>query len=78
MRRRTLDALRELNEEELERVGDPEIEARIDQFELAYRMQNTVPELMDISRESAEVLEEYGAQPGQASFYNNCLLERRL
>lgn len=78
VRRRTLDALRELNEEELERVGDPEIEARIDQFELAYRMQNTVPELMDISRESAEVLEEYGAQPGQASFANNCLLARRL
>ena len=78
VRRRTLDAVRELNEEEFERVGDPEIEARIDQFELAYRMQTTVPGLMDISQESAEVLEDYGAQPGQASFANNCLLARRL
>jgi len=78
VRRRTLDAVRELNEEELERVGDPEIEARIDQFELAYRMQTTVPELMDISKEPGAVIEEYGAQPGQASFANNCLLARRL
>jgi len=78
VRRRTLDALRDLNQEELERVGDPEIEARIDQFELAYRMQTTVPEVMDITQEPAEVLEEYGASPGQASFANNCLLARRL
>ena len=58
--------------------GDPEIEARIDAFQLAYRMQSSVPELMDISRESKEVLESYGAQPGKASFASNCLLARRL
>ena len=78
VRRRTLDALRRINTREHEAVGDPEIETRIDQFELAYRMQTTVPEVMDISRESADVLEEYGATPGQSSFANNCLLARRL
>jgi len=78
VRRRTLDALRRINTQEHEAVGDPEIEARIDQFELAYRMQTTVPEVMDISRESNDVLEEYGATPGQSSFANNCLLARRL
>jgi hypothetical protein len=78
VRRRTLDALRRLNRQEHIAVGDPEIEARIDQFELAYRMQTTVPEVMDISREPAHVLEEYGATPGQSSFANNCLLARRL
>jgi hypothetical protein len=77
-RRRTLDALRALNERELELFGDPETLTRISQYELAFRMQMSVPEVMDIRREPAAVIEEYAATPGQASFANNCLLARRL
>ncbi len=76
--RDTIDVLKQLNEERLGVVGDPEIAARINSYELAYRMQHTAPELMDISREPKEVLEMYGAKPGEASFANNCLLARRL
>ncbi|MEL6906437.1 MAG: DUF1501 domain-containing protein, partial [Planctomycetota bacterium] len=78
MRRRMLDALREANEEERRATGDPEVDARIAQYELAFRMQTSVPEVMDISSESPETLEAYGAVPGKASFANNCLLARRL
>ncbi|MCE9524722.1 MAG: DUF1501 domain-containing protein, partial [Planctomycetales bacterium] len=67
-----------LNEIELQEFGDPETLTRISQYELAYRMQIAVPEVMDISKESKESLEAYGAVPGQASFANNCLLARRL
>ncbi|WZO99404.1 DUF1501 domain-containing protein [Isosphaeraceae bacterium EP7] len=77
-RRRSLDALRALNETELERYGDPETLTRISQYELAFRMQMSVPEVMDIRQEPARVQEEYGAQPGASSFANNCLLARRL
>ena len=77
-RRRVLDTLRTLNEAQLADVGDPEIATRISQYELAFRMQESVPELMDISREPAPVLEAYGATPGDSSFANNCLLARRL
>jgi hypothetical protein len=78
VRRRSLDTLRRLNEYELEQFGDPETLTRINQYELAYRMQLAVPEVMDISREPAKMLERYGAKPGAASFANNCLLARRL
>ncbi len=78
MRRETLDAIRDLNEINLGRVGDPEISTRIAQYELAYRMQSSVPDLMDISREPREVHEMYGTEAGKASFANNCLLARRL
>lgn len=78
MRRRTLDALSDLNREAHTRSQDPETLARIEQYELAYRMQTSVPGVMDIKDEPAEILEEYGAQPGKASFANNCLLARRL
>jgi hypothetical protein len=78
MRRRTLDALRDLNEMEARRFGHPETSTRIAQYELAFRMQISVPEVMDIAREPAETLEAYGAKPGEASFANNCLLARRL
>ena len=78
VRRRSLDALRHLNEIELEESGDPETSARIEQYELAYRMQSAVPEVMDIRREPAELIESYGANPDKASFANNCLLARRL
>jgi hypothetical protein len=77
-RRRVLDAIEELNQAQLAEVGDPEIATRIAQYEMAFRMQTSVPELMDISRESAATLERYGAQPGKTSFANNCLLARRL
>ncbi|MDX1947523.1 MAG: DUF1501 domain-containing protein [Pirellulaceae bacterium] len=77
-RRRSLDALQKLNELELAEFGDPETLTRISQYELAYRMQIAVPEVMDISRESKETLAAYGAEPGKASFANNCLLARRL
>jgi hypothetical protein len=77
-RRRSLDALRRLNEYELEQFGDPETLTRISQYELAFRMQIAVPDVMDIGREPARVRELYGAQPGVSSFANNCLLARRL
>ncbi len=77
-RRRVLDTIQELNQSQLADVGDPEIATRINQYEMAYRMQTSVPELMDISKESKETLAMYGAQPGKASFNNNCLLARRL
>ncbi|MFI5459524.1 MAG: DUF1501 domain-containing protein [Isosphaerales bacterium] len=77
-RRRTLDALRQLNEYELAEFGDPETLTRISQYELAFRMQMSVPEVMDIRQEPEPILEEYGARPGAASFANNCLLARRL
>jgi hypothetical protein len=78
MRRKTLDALRDLNQEQANELGHPETATRIAQYELAFRMQTSVPEVMDISRESAATLEAYGAQPGESSFANNCLLARRL
>jgi hypothetical protein len=78
IRRGQLDDLRELNKIELENVADPEIATRIEAYEMAYRMQTSVPELMDISKEPKEVLEMYGAKPGAPSFANNCLLARRL
>lgn len=77
-RRRTLDALRELNEAEARQYGDPETLTRIEQYELAYRMQASVPEVFDIRRESEATRAMYGAKPGEGSFANNCLLARRL
>jgi uncharacterized protein (DUF1501 family) len=78
MQRRSLDALKELNQQRFGVMGDPEISTRINSFEMAYRMQSSAPELMDISKESKETLNMYGAVPGEASFANNCLLARRL
>lgn len=78
LQRDTLDALKQLNEGHLATSGDPEIETRINSFEMAFRMQSVAPDLMDISKESKETLEAYGAEPGKASFANNCLLARRL
>ena len=78
LRRASLDALRDLNEIQAKDLGHPETATRISQYELAFRMQTSVPEVMDISREPKAILEEYGAQPGASSFANNCLLARRL
>ena len=77
-RRAMLDALGELNRRTGEAFGDPETATRIAQYEIAYRMQSAVPEAMDLSRESADTLERYGAKIGKESFANNCLLARRL
>lgn len=77
-RRDTLDALRDLNELQAQELGHPETLTRIAQYELAFRMQTSVPEVMDISKETKETQEAYGAMPGAASFANNCLLARRL
>ena len=77
-RRRSLDALKKLNEIELSQFGDPETQTRISQYELAYRMQIAVPDVMDISKEPKYIQEMYGAVPGAGSFANNCLLARRL
>jgi hypothetical protein len=76
--RDSLETLRRLNEKRLGVVGDPEIATRINSFELAYRMQTSAPELMDLSGESKETLAMYGAEPGKPSYANNCLLARRL
>jgi len=78
VRRLSLDALRDLNALQAAEMGHPETLTRISQYELAFRMQTSVPEVMDITQESAETLAAYGAQPGGASFANNCLLARRL
>ena len=78
VRRMSLDTLRDLNEIQARELGHPETQTRIAQYELAYRMQLSVPEVMDISRESAGTIEAYGAKPGESSFANNCLLARRL
>ena len=78
MRRLSLDALRDLNEMQQKELGHPETLTRISQYELAFRMQTAVPEVMDISKESKKTLEDYGATPGDSSLANNCLLARRL
>jgi hypothetical protein len=76
--RDSLGAVRALNELRLAETGDPEIATRIHSFEMAFRMQSSAPDLMDLSKESKHILELYGAEPGKASFANNCLLARRL
>ncbi|VTS02809.1 DUF1501 domain-containing protein [Tuwongella immobilis] len=77
-RRASLDALKSLNELELQEIGDPETRTRIEQYELAFRMQMAVPDAMDLAKESKKTLEAYGANPGASSLANNCLLARRL
>jgi uncharacterized protein (DUF1501 family) len=78
MQRRTLDLIKDLNQQHLDGVGDPEIATRINSFEMAYQMQASAPELMDVSKESPETLKMYGVEPGKPSFAMNCLLARRL
>lgn len=78
IQRDSLDTLKRLNQRRLDVVGDPEIAARINAFEMAYRMQSSAPELMDLSKESKETLELYGAEPGRPTYANACLLARRL
>jgi hypothetical protein len=77
-RRQSLDALRDLNQARYDALQDPEIQTRIAAYEMAYRMQTSVPDVMDIAKEPARMHEAYGTTPGRASFANNCLLARRL
>ena len=78
--RASLDLIANLNQRHFETVGDPDISARIEAYEMAYRMQSAAPELMDLSDESAETLNAYGADPSKPAkaFANNCLLARRM
>ena len=78
LERDSLDLARSLNERHFERFADPEILTRINSYEMAYRMQTSAPELMDLSSESPGTLAAYGAEPGKPSFASNCLLARRL
>jgi hypothetical protein len=74
----TVDTIARLNQKRLGVIGDPEIATRINSYELAYRMQQVAPEVMDLSKEPKQVLEMYGAEPGKSSYANACLLSRRL
>jgi len=74
----SLDTIETLDRIRLARMGDPEIATRIHSFEMAFRMQSSAPELMDIGSEPKHILDMYGATPGKPSFANNCLLARRL
>jgi hypothetical protein len=78
LQKETLESITELNHLHEQKVGDPEISTRISAYEMAFRMQTSAPEVMDISKEPRKVLEMYGAEPGKSSFANNCLLARRL
>ncbi len=78
LQRDSLDAIRGMNEMHLSATGDPEIATRINSFEMAFRMQSSAPELMDLAGEPKHILEAYGVEPGKPSFAANCLLARRL
>ncbi|MDG2206616.1 MAG: DUF1501 domain-containing protein, partial [Pirellulales bacterium] len=73
-----IDTVHKLNRHRNAVIEDPEVDARLAAYEMAFRMQTSVPELMDLSDESAKTLEMYGAIPGDGSFASNCLLARRL
>jgi hypothetical protein len=74
----TVETIARLNQQRLGTVGDPEIATRISNYELAYRMQQVAPEVMDLSKEPKAILDMYGAEPGKSSYANACLLARRL
>ncbi|MCX6608082.1 MAG: DUF1501 domain-containing protein [Acidobacteria bacterium] len=78
MQQQSIQAITALQRLEQQALGDPEVQTRIAQYEMAYRMQSSVPGLMDFSTEPNSVLEDYGAKPGDGSFASNCLLARRL
>ena len=76
--REAIQTIRDLNLTAMAESGDPEISTRVSSYEMAYKMQSSGPELIDFGKESKETLEMYGAEPGKATFANNCLLARRL
>ncbi|MDX2266555.1 MAG: DUF1501 domain-containing protein [Bryobacter sp.] len=78
MQKDTIRAVNRLNQLQHQSLADPEIQTRIAQYEMAFRMQSSVPDLVDMSKEPAHVLEAYGAKPGDGSYASNCLLARRL
>jgi hypothetical protein len=78
MQREAIDVINKLNKQHEQLVGDPEIASRISAYEMAFRMQSSAPELIDLSEETQHTLDMYGAEPGKASFANTCLLARRL
>ncbi|MCH8962963.1 MAG: DUF1501 domain-containing protein [Bacteroidetes bacterium] len=78
VRQHAIETINRINQRQYEEMGDPEILARIAQYELAFRMQMTVPEVMDLSDEPDYIHALYGTEPGEISFANNCLLARRL
>ena len=78
LRRQTLDTLETLNRQHLGRAGDPETLTRIAQYEMAFRMQTSMPELVDLANEPKHILNMYGTEPGKSGFATNCLQARRL
>ncbi len=78
LQRDSLDTIGKLNRARLEETGDPEIDTRINAFEMAFRMQSSAPELIDIGKEPKNILDMYGAEPGKPSYANACLMARRL
>jgi uncharacterized protein (DUF1501 family) len=76
--RDSLDTIQKLNQRRLSLVGDPEIATRISSYEMAYRMQSSAPELIDVSKEPKHILDMYGIEAGKANFASACLLARRL
>ncbi len=78
LQRESLDSIRRLNQMKLDDVGDPEIATRINSYEMAFKMQTSAPDLMDISKEPKHILDMYGAEPGKPSFANCLLLARRM
>ena len=78
LQRASLDLIEEMNHARLGIVGDPEIESRISSYELAYRLQTSAPDLMDLKKESKETLDMYGCDPAKPSFARACLLARRM
>jgi len=78
LQKRSIDAVNALNRLGHKNLNDPEILTRVSQYEMAFRMQSSVPDLVDMSKESQKTLDLYGAKPGDGSFASNCLLARRL
>jgi uncharacterized protein (DUF1501 family) len=78
LQRETLDLIRDLNRQRLDAIGDPEIATRIAQYEMAFRLQTSAPELTDLKQETEETLRLYGADPDKPSFARACLLARRM
>ncbi|NHE59822.1 DUF1501 domain-containing protein [Cyclobacterium plantarum] len=78
LKRKMLDAINKINEEDFQTYADPEILARINQYEMAYRMQIEVPQVMNINDEPEYIQQMYGTEPGEESFANNCLLARKM
>jgi hypothetical protein len=78
LRRKALNHLNAINQKSYDKIGDPETLTRIAQYEMAFRMQTSVPEVMDITKEPQHIHDLYGTTPGKESFANNCLLARKL